>query len=366
MKYVKRSLQVPAQSGLLGRRVDHYVQELTGWSRAQVHGLFDHLGVTVNDSICVFPGYKTEPGDQLLVRFNPHQRYHPRPRPRWEPGCPIIFEDEHLLVVLKPAEWLTVPTRRNETNTLIDRLTQYLQRTNQGSQAFHVHRLDRGVSGLLLVSKTESLAAALRNQFAARKPQRDYVALVAGSMNSTQGTFDTLLATDRDLNRFSTDDAEIGQRAITHYQVQQAWPSVTLVKVWLETGRRNQIRVHFAEHGHPVLGDPRYEADAARSPLWPFERIALHARRLAFQHPATGRVLSFTSPLPAEMEYVLQSLTEGPPEHAAESEPHPESQLKQEDKQKHKQRHKHNKQQKPRTKQNSKSPSRRHDGSDSQ
>lgn len=308
MKYVKRSLQVPQDAPPLGRRIDHYVQELTGWSRAQVHGLFDHHGVLVNDSICVFPGLKTEPGDRILVRFDPHQRYHPRQRSRWDPGCPIVFEDEHLLVVLKPAEWLTVPTRRNETNTLIDRLSNYLRRSDQGSQAHHVHRLDRGVSGLLLVAKSDSLAASLRNQFAARKPQRDYIALVAGCVETPRGTFDTLLATDRDLNRFSTDDKEIGQRAITHYEVQRSWAQMTLVKVWLETGRRNQIRVHFAEHGHPVLGDPRYETERARSPLWPFDRIALHARRLAFQHPATGRVLSFTSPLPPEMEHVLQYL----------------------------------------------------------
>jgi 23S rRNA pseudouridine1911/1915/1917 synthase len=109
------------------------------------------------------------------------------------------------------------------------------------------------------------------------------------------------------LNRFSTDDESIGQLAITHYRVVAHLDGATVVQVRLETGRRNQIRVHFAEAGHPVLGDPRYEAELARHPRWPHQRLALHARLLGFEHPVTGQALRLESPLPAEFERFLKA-----------------------------------------------------------
>jgi 23S rRNA pseudouridine1911/1915/1917 synthase len=146
----------------------------------------------------------------------------------------------------------------------------------------------------------------LKDQFAANKPEREYIALVAGRVQAEQGTFESLLATDKDLNRFSTDDESIGQLAITHYRVISRHEGATLVQVRLETGRRNQIRVHFAEAGHPVLGDPRYQAELARHPYWRHERLALHARLLGFDHPVTADPLRFESSLPAEFERFLK------------------------------------------------------------
>lgn len=305
MARIRKTRTVARGSPDVGQRIDRLVQQLVQLPRAQVTGLLESCTVQVNDALCVFPGYRVEADDRVVVEFDPARRYPPRDRPRRHPGFEIVFEDGHLIVVLKPPELLTVPTRRGERDTLVDRVTHYLRRTSTFAQAHHAQRLDRGVSGLLVFGKTESLAAALRDQFAANKPFRQYVAIVAGTVAADRGTFDSLLATDRDLNRFSTDDAEIGQRAITHYEVVRRLHDTTLVHVWLETGRRNQIRVHFAEAGHPVLGDPRYEARRARHRRWPFERIALHARQLGFRHPATGRLLRFTSPLPIEMERFL-------------------------------------------------------------
>src|SRR5438552_11740188 len=113
----------------------------------------------------------------------------------------------------------------------------------------------------------------MRDQFAARKPQRRYLALVVGNVPSAQGTVRSHLATDKELNRYSTDDESAGELAVTHYRVLRSWPGVTLVEVRLETGRRNQIRVHFAEMGHPVLGDRRYGAADAMHPGWPYRRL---------------------------------------------------------------------------------------------
>jgi len=304
MPLVRKSHVVAAESIDIGQRVDRIVQQLCGWSRAQVVGLFDHGCVRVNGGECHFPGQRAAAGDTVELCFDAGRKYHPQPKRRVHPGFEIAFEDRHLLVVLKPPELLTVPTDRGETNTLVDKVSEYVRRGGD-RQAYPVHRLDRGVSGLLVLGKNAEVAQAIRDQFAARKPQREYAAIVAGVIAADRGTRDTLLATSRDLKRFSTDDEEIGQRAVTHFEVLRRLDDATYVRVWLETGRRNQIRVHFAEMHHPVLGDPRYEPERASHPRWPYRRLALHARRLGFMHPVTDQRLEFDSPLPVEMERFL-------------------------------------------------------------
>src|SRR5262249_52015609 len=159
---------------------------------------------------------------------------------------------------------------------------EYVRHVGKARGAYSVHRLDRGVSGLLVFGKTPEIVRQLKDQFAASKPEREYVAIVAGQMRQQHGTFESLLATDKDLTRFSTDDETIGQLAITTFRVVKMLGAATLVQVRLETGRRNQIRVHFAEAGHPVLGDPRYEPERAAHRRWPHKRLALHARLLGF------------------------------------------------------------------------------------
>jgi 23S rRNA pseudouridine1911/1915/1917 synthase len=292
---------VAADSPHLGGRIDRLVQELAGGTRAHVAGLFDFDCVAVNAQPTREPWRRLVAGDQVQVRFEEGRRYHARPRPRQHQGFAVVYEDRELIVVDKSAELLTVPTERREPNTLVDRVNEYVRRTKKGKGAFPVHRLDRGVSGLLVLGKTAEIAALIRDQFAARKPERKYVAIVAGRLAQPAGQFRSFLATDASLRRFSTDDEEIGQLAITHYQVVETWQTTSLVEVHLETGRRNQIRVHFSEAGHPVLGDPRYRPEAARHPDWPHRRIALHAQTLAVTHPNSEQQLRFESQLPAEM-----------------------------------------------------------------
>ena len=306
MPQVRKSFTVAPDSAEIGVRVDRIVQMLCGLSRAQVTGLFDHGCVQLNAAECRFPGQHVEAGDRVQLQYDPHQRYHPLNKPRRNLGFEIVFEDPHLIVVVKPPELLTVPTLKGEKHTLVDKVSEYVRHVSGGRQVFTAHRLDRGVSGLLVLGKTLEMSQAIRDQFALHKPEREYAAIVAGQVEQPEGTFDSLLATDRDLNRYSTDDEEIGQRAITHFRVLQGWPDATLVRVWLETGRRNQIRVHFAEAGHPVLGDPRYEPVLAAHRRWRYKRLALHARQLGFDHPVTRQHLRFTAPLPIEMERFIR------------------------------------------------------------
>lgn len=305
-----QTIAIAADSPYLGRRIDLLVQELVLLPRAQVTGLFDHGCVRRNGVLCQTPGDRLAEGDRIEIAYDVHRRYHPRPRPRRNLGFQIVFEDQHLIVVIKPADLLTVPTARGEINTLQHKVEAYVRHVSKGRGAFTVHRLDRGVSGLLVLGKTEAIVRELKDQFAASKPEREYVAIVAGALEQSAGTFESLLATDRDLNRYSTDDESIGQLAITHFRkvadlaAGQPHPA-TLVQVRLETGRRNQIRVHFAEAGHPILGDTRYQPELARHSRWPHPRLALHARLLGFEHPRTGQMLRHEAELPEEMKAFL-------------------------------------------------------------
>jgi len=282
-------------------RLDLLVARLTELSRARVRGLIDHGGVRVNDLAASDGGIAVNAGDRLAITFDPERRYKEKPATRATHGFTIVFEDQHLVVVNKEAGILTVPTPKGETNTLIDLLSRHLsQGKPQGRKRLVsvVHRLDRDTSGLLVFGRTQGITDDIIAQFAGRKPEREYAAIVAGNVAEEKGTIRSHLATDKALNQRSVSDSGRGELAITHYEVRARYKTATLLAVHLETGRRNQIRVHCAELGHPILGDTRYSADAAQHPLWPHKRLALHARLLGFVHPATGRTLRFECPLP--------------------------------------------------------------------
>lgn len=285
-----------AQAG----RVDLVVRDLCQLPREQVAGLFDHYCVRINGTLCTQPGERVKQGDRVEVEYDPYQRYHVKKKPPKNIGFEVVFEDEHLIVVNKPAALLTVPTPYREKNTLIDKISAYLSHGGRRREAFVAHRLDRGVSGLLVFGKSLEISRKLRDQFELRKPQREYIAIVRGDLEREEGTFRTYLATDESLNRYSTSDTENAQLAITHYRIITRLDDATLVQVWLETGRRNQIRVHFAEVGHPVLGDPRYQAQLAEHPRWFKKRIALHARSLGFTHPVSEEAYRFECDLPRD------------------------------------------------------------------
>lgn len=301
--FLTRNLVVENLSPFIGGRIDRCVQELVGGSRSHVTGLFDYDCVTLNGDVETNPGQSLKAGDRVLVRFEENRRYSPRRRPQRQQhrGFSIVFEDRHLVVVEKSADLLTVPTDGREPHTLLYRVNEHVKHEGRGRGAFVVHRLDRGVSGLLMFGKTKEDARLMQNQFRQRKPERQYDALVAGVVGPESGEFRSYLATGRNLTRYSTDDEEDGQLAVTHYQVTERLPDTTHVSIQLETGRRNQIRVHFAEAQHPVLGDNRYRRDLWEHIPWAHKRFALHASTLGFNHPVTGESMRFSSPLPVEM-----------------------------------------------------------------
>ncbi len=230
----------------------------------------------------------------------------------------IEYEDNFLLVVNKQAGFLTVPVeaKRNRSSrgkassrpgrprgelTLIDEVRRYLSiKSGRSEGATPVHRLDRDTSGLLVIAKSQKIAVRIKEQFKQRKPEREYYAIVAGKLAKLKGTFQSYLETDEDLNQVSSDDSRRGKLAITHYEVVEEYQDSTKIRATLETGRRNQIRVHFADIGHPILGDVRYKPEKAKHPRWPYPRLALHAAALGFVHPMLKKSLKFTTELPVE------------------------------------------------------------------
>jgi 23S rRNA pseudouridine1911/1915/1917 synthase len=256
--------------------------------------------VRVNGRRCLRSFQKLEVADLIEYEWTPQPRPGQPKRSASRETFRVVHDDPEFLVVLKPANLLTVPTPHREARTLISLVSQHLKKTGTGEEAYCVHRLDRGVSGLLIFAKSLAVALQLREQFAARKPDRQYMALCRGGFPRDEGTIRSYLATDEDLNRYSTTDRDRGQLAITHFRVKHRWSDATALEIRLETGRRNQIRVHLAEGGHPILGDPRYRVSLAEHWAWPYRRLALHAESLGFEHPRTGQTLKFRSSWPEE------------------------------------------------------------------
>lgn len=309
----KQTLSTTVSADQAGR-CDLVVREMTSLSRSRVRGLFDHGCVRVNGIPCIDLGHPVADGDVVRIDYDPGQGYKPKKQEWDDRNFSILYEDDDLLVVDKAAGVLTVATDRGEPNTLETRVGVYLSHAGRKRNAFIVHRLDREVSGLLVIAKSYRVAEALIEQFKQHKPERVYVAIVAGKFGNDSGTIRSHLATGKNLDRFSAPESDETELAVTHYKVLQHLRDTTLLEVRLETGRRNQIRVHLAESRHPVLGDPRYGKKFARHPHWSSKRLALHAHTLGFEHPVTKERLTCESKLPVEMErFIAHSTTEASP-----------------------------------------------------
>jgi 23S rRNA pseudouridine1911/1915/1917 synthase len=309
---LKKKFVIDERVPMPARDIQSLIQSHLKVHRATAQELLKDGLVSVNGRVVRQLHWRLSPGDLLEIEYVPQPAAAPSKRKaaRREP-FEIAYDDEHLMLVVKPAGLLTVPTPKRERNTLISNINQWLDRQQRGTQAYCVHRLDRGVSGLLVFAKSLDIAHALRSQFQARKPQRKYAAIVAGRLSSARGTFRSHLATDEALNRYSTGDPNVGELAITHYEVIDQFSDAAIVSVQLETGRRNQIRVHFAEAGHPILGDPRYRAQDARHRHWPYSRLALHAESRGLKHPVTGEPLQYVAPWPQEFRDFRRKASRG-------------------------------------------------------
>jgi 23S rRNA pseudouridine1911/1915/1917 synthase len=229
----------------------------------------------------------------------------------------IVFEDEHLLVVDKPAGLVVHPAAGNPDGTLVNALLHHCGGSLSGiggvARPGIVHRIDKDTSGLLLVAKTDVAHEGLAKQFAAHSIERRYLALVNGVPNTAEGTVDAPLArSSTNRKKISIVEGSRGKRAVTHWRRLQILREAALVECRLETGRTHQVRVHMASLGHPLLGDPVYGRSGKNNrellKSLNFHRQALHAAEIGFTHPVTKHRLSFASGMPADMQELFTAL----------------------------------------------------------
>ncbi|MEK8131004.1 RluA family pseudouridine synthase [Paenibacillus filicis] len=209
-------------------------------------------------------------------------------------GLAILYEDEHLIVVRKEAGLLSIASGQEENElTAYRQLTAHVRWNNPSARIFVVHRLDRDTSGVMMFAKSEEVQQTLQNDWQEKVRERTYVALVEGKVKKLEGTITSWLKESSTLKMYSSSYPGDGQHAVTHYKVLQTSSQYSLLEVNLETGRKNQIRVHMQDIGHPVVGDKKYG-----SRVKPINRLGLHARVLAFTHPVSGELMRFETDIP--------------------------------------------------------------------
>ena len=312
-----------AQKGQQPLRVDKYLMNyIENATRSKIQQAAKEGNIYVND-VTVKSNYKVKPNDVVRVLFE-HPPYEFLLVPEDIP-LTIVYEDDALLVVNKPAGMVVHPGHGNYSGTLINALTFHFDNlpNNSSNRPGLVHRIDKDTSGLLVVAKTEEAMTHLAKQFFDKTSEREYIALVWGDVKEDQGTIEGAIGR-HPKNRlqntvFIGDDAHKGKPAVTHYKVLERFGYVTLVSCKLETGRTHQIRVHLKHIGHTLFNDERYGGDrilkgTSFSKYKQFvencfsilPRQALHAKTLGFVHPVTQEKMKFDSPVPDDIAQCLE------------------------------------------------------------
>jgi 23S rRNA pseudouridine1911/1915/1917 synthase len=215
----------------------------------------------------------------------------------------IVYKDDDIVVVDKSAGLLVVPTPKKEKYTLVNLLNDFLKKSNP--LVYPAHRIDRETSGLVIFANNKKSLNGLVQQFRHHTVKRIYLAVVHGIIEKKQGAIDAPLATNyKTYNVFVAQNRRLGARAITYYRVLQHLQHTTFLEVEPKTGRTNQIRVHLAHIGHPLVGERKY-ASANRYPVR-FKRVALHSSKIELIHPGTGKIMSFKSPIPQDIKRLIE------------------------------------------------------------
>lgn len=290
-----------------GERVDRYVAErVPELSRAQVQRLLEEGTVTV-EGVVPKASYRVRPGDVILVRVPPPAPTDLIPEPM---PLEVLYEDDDLVAINKPAGLAVHPSPGHPSGTLVNALLAHCADLSGIGGALRpgiVHRLDKDTSGLILVAKHDAAHRHLQSQFKGRSVSKIYLALVEGQLTPARGRIEAPLGRDpRQRKRMRVISvSEGGREAMTEYRVLEVLKGTTLVEVHPITGRTHQIRVHLSAVGHPVVGDRLYGFRRG----WPgLERQFLHAWKLTFRLPSTGKPITLVAPLPADLRQVLQAL----------------------------------------------------------
>jgi len=309
------SLHLSVAADNEGERLDAFLaSHVEGWSRARLQRLIEDADVLVNGH-AVKSSYKLHLNDEIEVELTPppSTSFAPENIP-----LDVIYEDDELIVVNKPAGIVVHPAAGVMSGTLANALAFHFQQLSKSGGAVRpgiVHRLDKGTSGLMVVAKTESAHEDLADQFRDREIFKSYMALVHGQVEKRTGQIDQPIARDRG-NRTRMAVVRGGRPSLSIYRIRKRFERFTLLNVELKTGRTHQIRVHLAWLKHPVVGDEAYGGGRdktipdhkVRSEIANLGRQFLHAEQLGFRHPRTKEEMRFTASLPSELQTVLNQI----------------------------------------------------------
>lgn len=306
-----------ASKGQSALRVDKFLMNMIeNTTRNKIQQAAENGSILVND-VAVKSNYKVKAGDVVRLVLA-HPTYEQLLTPENIP-LDIVYEDDQLLVINKPAGMVVHPGHGNYSGTLVNALAYHFENLpmNSSERPGLVHRIDKDTSGLLVVAKTDFAMAYLTKQFAEKTSEREYVALVWGNIEEDEGTVEGNIGR-HDTNRMRMavhESEEKGKHAVTHYKVLERFGYVTLVSCQLETGRTHQIRVHMKHIGHTLFNDERYGGDSilkgttftkykqfVENCFKVLPRQALHAKTLGFEHPITKEFLRFDSPIPQDLQ----------------------------------------------------------------
>ncbi len=300
-----RSLPVP--DGLDGTRVDAALAKMLGFSRTFAAEVADAGGVTM-DGRTLAKSDKLRGGAWLDVSWAPKEE--PRVVPMAVPDLGIVYDDDDMVVVDKPAGVAAHPSLGWEGPTVLGALAAggyRIATTGAAERQGVVHRLDVGTSGLMVVAKSEHAYTVLKRAFKEREVDKIYHAVVQGHPDPLAGTIDAPIGRHPSHSwKFAV--IPDGKDSVTHYETLEAFPRASLLEIHLETGRTHQIRVHMAAHRHPCVGDPLYGGDPTLAARLGLTRQWLHAHQLSFAHPSSGEWVSFESPYPADLAHALEVL----------------------------------------------------------
>lgn len=263
------------------------IAQLPHKNRNNIKSLLSNKQILINGKVYTQFNHPLQPGQVVTVAANR------APETTQYRGLTILYEDPGLIVINKQAGLLSMATNKERDRTAYGILSDYVKKENPNNKIFIIHRLDRDTSGVMMFAKSEKVQQLMQESWNDTTKQRTYVALVEGVPAPEQGTITSYLHESKALIVYSSQNPDNGQLSITNYVVAKSGNGYSLLELELETGRKNQIRVHMQDIGHPITGDKKYGATTD-----PIGRLGLHAAVLAFEHPITGESMQFDAPVP--------------------------------------------------------------------
>ncbi|MDX9903635.1 MAG: RluA family pseudouridine synthase [Bacteroidales bacterium] len=270
------------------------LSSLTGKSRDNIKSLLRNRQVLVNGEPVTQFNHELRPGDTIVISSARHTGGLMARNMR------LVYEDEHLIVIDKNAGLLSMASDNEKYLTAYNILSTYVKSQKPSNRIFIVHRLDRDTSGLMMFARSEKVQSLLQRDWKRNVTARTYTALVEGEVTEPEGVIKSYIYESKALVMHSTPDPKRGDLAVTRFRLMKSGKEYSLLEITLETGKKNQIRLHMQEMGHSIAGDKKYGASTS-----PIGRLGLHASVLAFIHPVTGREMRFESKVPAKFRRMV-------------------------------------------------------------